>query len=100
MELYVCMLRLFLFASLCCACVLPSSTFASCPVLVVAAPCRGGGGGDRAQVVPQGVSLLLFASVPATSRCILQKLHLALVQFVAAACAFSGFDNLLLAVMH
>ena len=51
-------------------------------------------------MVPQGVSLLLFASVPATSRCILQKLHLALVQFVAAACAFSGFDNLLLAVMH
>ena len=51
-------------------------------------------------MVPQGVSLLLFASVPANSRCTLQKLHLALVQFVAAACAFSRFDNLLLAVMY
>ena len=84
MKLYVCMLHLFLFASLCefCAFVLPSSaSFLSPPFAL-------GHLWWSAHVGPPGVSLLLFASVPVSSRCTLLKLHLAL-SLLVVACTFS-----------
>ena len=81
MELYVCMLRLFLFAYLCecCAFVLPSSASFLSPSPFALAHLWW-----SAHVVPPGVSLLLFASVPVRSRCTLLKLHLAFSLLVVA----------------
>ena len=45
-----------------------------------------------AHVVPPGVSLLLFASVPVSSRCTLLKLHLAL-SLLVVACTFSSLTS-------
>ena len=81
MELYVCMSRLFLFASLCecCAFGLPSSASFRSPSPFAFAHLWW-----SAHVVPPGVSLLLFASVPVSSRCTLRKLHLAFSLLVVA----------------
>ena len=84
MKLYVCMLHLFLSASLCecCAFVLPSSASFLSPSPFALAHLWW-----SAHVVPPGVSLLLFASVPVSSRCTLLKLHLAL-SLLVVACTF------------
>ena len=88
MKLYVCMLHLFLFASLCecCAFVLPSSASFLSPSPFALAHLWW-----SAHVVPPSVSLLLFASVPVSSRCTLLKLHLALSLLVA--CTFSSLTS-------
>ena len=88
MKLYVCMLHLFLFASLCecCAFVLPSSASFLSPSPFALAHLWW-----SAHVVPPGVSLLSFASVPVSSRCTLLKLHLALSLLVA--CTFSSLTS-------
>ena len=90
MELYVCMLRLFLFASLCecCAFVLPSSPSFLSPSSFALAHLWW-----SAHVIPPGVSLLLFASVPVSSRCTLLKLHLTLSLLVVVACTFSSLTS-------
>ena len=85
MELYVCMLRLFLFASLCecCAFILPSSaSFLSPPPLRSRSSLVVGPRGPTRCVV------IVFASVPVSSRCTLLKLHLAL-SLLVVACTFS-----------
>ena len=46
-----------------------------------------------AHVVPPGVSLLLFASVPVSSRCTLLKLHLTLSFLGIVACTFSSLTS-------
>ena len=45
-----------------------------------------------AHVAPPGVSLLLFASVPVSSRCTLLKLHLPL-SLLVVACTFSSLTS-------
>ena len=89
MKLYVCMLHLFLFASLCecCAFVLPSSASFLSPFPFALAHLWW-----SAHVVPPGVSLLLFTSVPVSSRCTLLKLHLAL-SLLVVACTFSSLTS-------
>ena len=89
MKLYVCMLHLFLFASLCecCAFVLPSSASFLSPSPFALAHLWW-----SAHVVPPGVSLLLFASVPVSSRCTLLKLHWAL-SLLVVACTFSSLTS-------
>ena len=89
MKLYVCMLHLFLFASLCecCAFVLPSSASFLSPSPFALAHLFW-----SAHVVPPGVSLLLFTSVSVSSRCTLLKLHLAL-SLLVVACTFSSLTS-------
>ena len=84
MELYVCMLRLCLCE--CCAFLLPSSASFLSPSPFPLALWWS------AHVVPPGVSLLLFASVPVSSRCTLLKLHLAL-SLLVVACTFSSLTS-------
>ena len=96
MKLYVCMLHLFLFASLCecCAFVLPSSaSFLSSSPFALAHLWWS------AHVVPPGVSLLLFTSVPVSSRCTLTET--AFGTLTTSCCLyFFQFDKSLSADMH
>ena len=97
MELYVCMLRLFLFASLCECCAFGLSSSAS---FLSPSPFALAHLWWSAHVVPPGVSLLLFASVPVSSRCTLLKLHLAFSLLVVACTFSSRFNKSLSADMH
>ena len=96
MKLYVCMLHLFLFASLCecCAFVLPSSASFLSPSSFALADLWW-----SAHVVPPGVSLLLFASVPSV-----HDMYTTETAFgtLATCCGlyFFQFDKSLSADMH